>query len=257
MFVAARRRSPPDCVNHNVVAQFREEVQLWGWVMFRDRFDAGRQLATRLRDLEGQPAIVLALPRGGVLVGFEIAMTLRIPLDVILTRKIGAPFNPEYAIGVVAENGFVRVNEEEIALGVATPEYIRQTVPKLMAELERRREIYRGGQPLPDLSDKIAILVDDGVATGFTMLGAIVAVRELNPKEIVVALPVAPPSTAERLRYSVDRLEVLLTPEHLDGVGDWYEDFHQATDEEVLELLRRAREALAASPEKDRGQREG
>jgi putative phosphoribosyl transferase len=209
--------------------------------MFRDRFEAGRQLAERLRDLTGTPAIVLALPRGGVLVGYEIARSLHIPLDVILTRKIGAPFNPEYAIGVVAENGFVSVNEEEIRLGIATREYIERIVPKLMAELERRRQLYRGGRPLPDLTGKTAILVDDGVATGFTMLGAIAAVREQHPEHIVVALPVAPPSTVERLRREVDRVEVLIAPEPLDGVGAWYEDFHQATDEEVLELLERAR----------------
>lgn len=213
--------------------------------MFRDRFDAGRQLAERLRDLAGQAAIVLALPRGGVLVGYEIARALRLPLDVILTRKIGAPFNPEYAIGVVAENGFVSVNQEEVALGVANEAYIQRVVPKLMAELERRRQLYREGRPLPDLTGKTAILVDDGVATGFTMLGAIAAVREQHPERIIVALPVAPPSTAERLRREVDRIEVLIMPEPLDGVGAWYQDFHQASDEEVLELLRRAREMLA------------
>ncbi|MCS7051167.1 MAG: phosphoribosyltransferase family protein [Thermomicrobium sp.] len=211
--------------------------------MFRDRFEAGRQLAERLRDLAGKPAIVLALPRGGVLVGYEIARSLRLPLDVILTRKIGAPFNPEYAIGVVAENGFVSVSEEELAVGVASEDYVRRVVPTLMAELERRRRLYREGRPLPDLTGKTAILVDDGVATGFTMLGAIAALREQHPAAVVLALPVAPPSTVERLRREVDRLEVLLTPEPLDGVGAWYEDFHQASDEEVVELLRRAREA--------------
>ena len=226
---------------------WRERFDEMAGIRFKDRFEAGRLLAGRL---EGQPVeegIVLALPRGGVLVGYEIARALRLPLDVILTRKIGAPFNPEYAIGVVAENGFVSVNRREVELGVAPEDSLQQAVGEILRELARRRQLYRGGRPLPPLNGRTVILVDDGVATGFTMLGAIAAVKDQQPGAIIVALPVAPPQAVRRLEEEVDRVEVLLEPEHLDGVGAWYEDFHQVSDQEVLELLRKAREELARS----------
>ncbi len=216
-------------------------------VRFRDRFEAGRLLAERLKGLVIQDGIVLALPRGGVLVGYEIARALHLPLDVILTRKIGAPFNPEYAIGVVAENGFVSVNQREIELGVATEEYLQQAIKENLRELTRRRQLYRGGRPLPPLSGRTVILVDDGVATGFTMLGAIAAVKDQQPASVIVALPVAPPQAVRLLAEKVDRVTVLLEPEHLDGVGAWYEDFHQVDDDEVLDLLRKAAEEHAGS----------
>ncbi|WP_038038530.1 phosphoribosyltransferase [Thermorudis peleae] len=215
---------------------------------FRDRAEAGQRLAERLRELPIERGIVLALPRGGVLVGYEIARILQLPLDVILTRKIGAPFNPEYAIGVVAENGFVSVNRQELELGIATPDYIARAVRELSAELMRRRQRYRGGRPLPDLTGRTAIIVDDGVATGFTMLGAIAAVKEQHPARLIAALPVAPPQAVEQLAPQVDDLVVLLTPDPLDGVGAWYEDFRQLDDDEVVALLQRAQQELAQAP---------
>jgi predicted phosphoribosyltransferase len=214
---------------------------------FRDRFEAGRLLAERLKRLDFTDGIVLALPRGGVLVGYEIARALGLPLDVILTRKIGAPFNPEYAIGVVAENDFVSVNRREIELGIATAEYVEQATAENLRELARRRQLYRGGRPLPPLRERTVVLVDDGVATGFTMLGAIAAVKDQRPETVIVALPVAPPQAVRQLEQEVDHIEVLLEPEHLDGVGAWYEDFHQVEDDEVLDLLRRAAAELASS----------
>jgi len=221
---------------------------------FRDRFEAGRLLAERLKRLQVEDGIVLALPRGGVLVGYEIARALGLPLDVILTRKIGAPFNPEYAIGVVAENDFVSVNRREIALGVASEEYVQQATAENLRELARRRQLYRGGRALPSLRARTVILVDDGVATGFTMLGAIAAVKDQQPATVIVALPVAPPQAIRRLEQEVDHIEVLLAPEHLDGVGAWYEDFHQVEDEEVVDLLRKAaaEQTSPASAEEER-----
>jgi len=226
---------------------WRERFDEMAGMRFKDRFEAGRLLAERLKGQPLEEGIVLALPRGGVLVGYEIARALHLPLDVILTRKIGAPFNPEYAIGVVAENGFVSVNRREIELGVAPEDYLQQAIRENLQELARRRQLYRGGRPLPPLSERTVILVDDGVATGFTMLGAIAAVKDQQPGAIIVALPVAPPQAVRRLEEEVDHVEVILEPEHLDGVGAWYEDFHQVSDEEVLELLRKAREELARS----------
>ncbi len=230
---------------------WRERFDEMAGIRFKDRFEAGRLLAERLREQPVEQGIVLALPRGGVLVGYEIACALHLPLDVILTRKIGAPFNPEYAIGVVAENGFVSINRREIELGVAPEDYLQQAIRENLHELARRRQLYRGGRPLPSLGGRTVILVDDGVATGFTMLGAIAAVKDQQPGAIIVALPVAPPQAVRRLEEEVDHVEVLLAPEHLDGVGAWYEDFHQVSDEEVLDLLRRAQETVARSTTPD------
>lgn len=223
--------------------------------MFRDRFDAGRQLAQRMTSIPRDNSIVLALPRGGVAVGFEVARLLDLPLDVIIARKIGAPFQPEYAVGVVAENGFVSVNQRELHSGAVSDDYIRETTARLRAEIAERQKIFRDGRGLPTLEGKNAIIIDDGVATGFTLLGAISAIRDERPACIVVGLPVAPPAIAGRLREMVDQLIVVETPEPFDGVGRWYVDFEPVSDAEVVDLLRRAGQDLQQQEEAANGTR--
>jgi putative phosphoribosyl transferase len=210
-------------------------------MMFQDRAEAGRKLAETLTRYRGQPAMVLALPRGGVVVGYEIAQALHLPLDVIITHKIPAPGNPEYAIGAVAENGEAQLNEEEItALGIP-PAYIERQIEAELKEIVRRRLEYRGGRSLPPLRDKIAIIADDGVATGYTMMAAIKAARAEQPRKVVVAVPVGPEDTIAELTRMADEVVALATPTPFYAVGAFYRNFRQTSDDEVVQLLQRAR----------------
>jgi predicted phosphoribosyltransferase len=214
--------------------------------IFRDRRDAGRQLADRLLDLREAEPIVLALPRGGVPVGYEIARELEAPLDVFLVRKIGAPGHRELGIGAVAQGGVRIFNESAIQmLGLSWGE-IETIVEEETAELERRLRRFRGDRPLPDLTGHTVILVDDGLATGVTALAAIRALRRLEPARIILAVPVCAAETARTMRAEVDDLVCVHAPEDFMAVGLWYENFEQTTDEEVVELLEGARDALAA-----------
>jgi predicted phosphoribosyltransferase len=208
---------------------------------FRDRIEAGMQLAARLTHYGGsQDTIVLALPRGGVPVGFEIARALSAPLDVFLVRKLGLPGQQELAMGAIATGG-VRVLNRDVVAYLAIPQKIIDAVTRQeQQELERRERLYRGDRPAPELRGMTVILVDDGLATGSTMRAAIAALKKLEPARIVVAVPVAPPSTVEELVNEVDDVVCLLTPESFDGVGRWYQDFSQTTDQEVRVLLDRA-----------------
>jgi putative phosphoribosyl transferase len=208
-------------------------------MIFQDRMDAGEQLAKRLGQYKGPETIVLAIPRGGVVVGFEVARRLDAPLDVIIPRKIGAPGQPELAIGAIAGDGNVRVLDEQLVrqLGV-TESYIDAEVMRQIQEIERRLRLYRDDRPFPNLTGKTVILVDDGIATGSTMLAAI---RELRTKplgKLVLAVPVAPPDTVGRFLGEVDDLVVLETPEPFYAVGAWYHRFDQTTDDEVVALLK-------------------
>jgi len=226
-------------------------------MLFRDRIDAGRQLATALREFEARgDAVVLALPRGGVPVGFALAQELRLPLDVFLVRKLGVPGQEELAMGAVAalpgpiqsgqagdsHPGGVRVLNSEVVheLGI-TAQQIDLVAAAEEQELERRARVFREGHPQIDVRDKIAILVDDGLATGSTMRAAVKALRQGEPRQIVVAVPVGAAVTCDLLRSEADRVVCLMTPEHFFAVGQWYSDFRQTTDEEVRELLRQAR----------------
>ncbi len=206
-------------------------------MVYSDRVDAGRKLSKELAKYRGQDAIVLALPRGGVVVGAEIARALGLPLDVIITRKIGAPGNPEYAIGAVAENGQVQLNHEAVDVLGVDKEYLDAEIARQQAEIARRKALYRGGQPLASLQGKTVILVDDGIATGFTALAAVAAARAERPAKLVLAVPVAPEESLAELRPKVDEFVCPEIPEFFFAIGAFYGDFRQVTDEEVRSYL--------------------
>jgi predicted phosphoribosyltransferase len=207
---------------------------------FRDRREGGRLLAARLRRYQGRAGtVVLALPRGGIVPAAEIASALQLPLDVIISRKLGAPGNPELAIGAIAEGGAPYFNEEGVALAEASEAHLAQEVERQRAEIARRQQRFRDGRPLSLPERATVILIDDGVATGSTAIAAIRALREQGVDRIVFAIPVAPLDTAERLRHLVDELVVLATPALFWAVGGFYEDFTQVSDDEVVDLLER------------------
>lgn len=204
---------------------------------FNDRTEAGIKLAQALACYRDQPAVVYALPRGGVVLGVEIAQALRLPLDLVIPRKIGHPYNSEYAIGAVTEDGDPVYNERETAR--VDPGWLRQAVAGERLEARRRREQYLQGQePLP-VAGKTAILVDDGVATGLTMLAAIRDIKKRRPTRVVVAVPVAPKDTADRLLQEADEVVgVEITDQYLGAVGAYYNYFPQVSDAEVIRLMR-------------------
>jgi putative phosphoribosyl transferase len=206
-------------------------------VRFRDRVDAGRRLAALLGKYKNQNAVIYALPRGGVPVAMEIARVLNCPLDLIIVRKIGHPRNPEYALGAVAEDGFLVVNEEELAR--VDPKWFEAEMEKQKQEAKRRRELYlQGRKPIAALG-KIAIVVDDGIATGSTMLVAVKKVTQEKPAKIVVAVAVSPQETAQRFAKEVDEFVAVTIPEiFLGAIGYYYDDFSQVSDEEVIALLK-------------------
>jgi erythromycin esterase-like protein/adenine/guanine phosphoribosyltransferase-like PRPP-binding protein len=208
--------------------------------LFRDRSEAGRVLAEKLAHYANRPdVVVLALPRGGVPVAYEVARALGAPLDVFVVRKLGVPGYEELAMGAVATGG-VRVLNDNIVAGLRIPDYLIDAVAnRELEELKRRERVYRGGRPPPDLRGRTVILVDDGLATGATMLAAIKALRQLQPARIVVAVPTASPDTCEALRAEVDEVICAITPEPFHAVGRWYQDFSQTTDDEVRDLLAR------------------
>ncbi len=216
-------------------------------MFFRDRHDAGRQLAQKLACYAHVPdLVVLALPRGGVPVGFEVATALHAPLDIFLVRKLGVPGQPELAMGAMATGG-VRVLNQEVVDVFAIPEDVIDTVAaEEQKELRRRELSYRGDRLAPAVEGRSVILVDDGLATGSTMRAAVAAVRQQQPARIIVAVPVAAPSTCEELRGEVDDLICVLTPEPFQAVGLWYQDFSQTTDDEIRALLALAAEGRLA-----------
>lgn len=202
--------------------------------MFNDRADAGRQLAEKLRKYSGANSILLAIPRGGVTVAYEISKELKIPVDVIIVRKVGHPYNPEYALGAVGVDGsFIHTAHVQ---GVSQ-EYIDSMVREKQSEAKERYLELRGDKPPIDLKDKIAILVDDGVATGSTMLMAVMLVKEKNPKKIVIAVPVAPPDTIKQLEKVADEVINLLAPYGFMAIGQYYRDFSQVSTEEAKRML--------------------
>jgi putative phosphoribosyl transferase len=211
---------------------------------FRDRGDAGRQLALALRAYaHGADLVVLALPRGGVPVGFEVAMALAAPLEVFVVRKLGVPWHDELAMGAIASGGVRILDHEIIRAARVTEDDIERVTAVEQVELERREQLYRGDRPFPDVRGRTVILVDDGLATGSTMLAAVEAIRMEEPARIVVAVPVASPDTCRAFREIVDEMVCVETPDPFQAVGLWYLDFSQTTDEEVHELLDRSRAA--------------
>src|ERR1700732_2398272 len=207
---------------------------------FRNRSEAGRLLAEKLPAYANRPdVLVLALPRGGVPVAYEVARRLGASLDVFLVRKLGVPGYEELAMGAIATGG-VRVLNDQIVNGLGIPSYVIDAVAaQEQQELARRARLYRGGRPPPEVRGRTVILVDDGLATGATMRAAITALRQLQPARIVVATPTASPETCEELRSEVDEVICAITPEPFLAVGHWYEDFSQTTDDEVRDLLAR------------------
>jgi predicted phosphoribosyltransferase len=207
---------------------------------FRNRTEAGRRLAEKLAAYAGRPDIlVLALPRGGVPVGYEVARALGAPLDVFVVRKLGVPGYEELAMGAVATGG-VRVLNDEIVRGLGISKHeIDAAVARELQELARRERLYRGARPPPDVAGRTVVLVDDGLATGATMRAAVAAVRQQKPARIVVAVPTASPETCEAMKAEADDVICAMTPEPFFAVGHWYEDFTQTTDDEVRELLAR------------------
>lgn len=216
---------------------------------FRDRTQAGQFLATKLRRYAGcSNLIVLALPRGGVPVAFEVAKALDAPLDVFLVRKLGAPGNEELAMGAVATGGVIVINDKVVQeLGIPD-EMIDAVAEREKRELERRERAYRGNRSAPYVRDHTVILIDDGLATGSTMRAAVAALRKQQPARIVIAVPISAPSTCDELGSEVDEIVCAITPEPFYAVGLWYVNFSQTTDEEVYDLLERAAHELPAVP---------
>lgn len=224
-----------------------------GSFRYRDRRDAGRALAARLRGYsDREDVIVLALPRGGVPVGFEVATALRVPLDVFLVRKLGVPGHEELAFGAIASGGILALDGDIVRqLGISRAT-IERVIAREAAELERRERAYRDDLPPPELRGRTITLVDDGLATGSTMMAAAAAVKQEQPARVIVAVPVAAADACERLRQEADEVICLLTPSPFHAVGIWYEDFRPVSDEEVRRLLAAAGRPAARSTETTR-----
>jgi len=208
-------------------------------MMFRDRKDAGEHLAAQLLHLKGRNPVVLALPRGGVAIGSEIARRLGAPLDIVLVRKIGVPWQPELALGAVADGGRPEIFiDERMREALAIPEdYVREETARQLAEIERRRQSYCAGRPPVEIGGRTAIVVDDGIATGATMRVALRAVRRQGPAWLVLAAPVAAAETLAALAGEADESVSIAAPQGLGAIGFYYEDFHQMSDDEVTALL--------------------
>lgn len=212
---------------------------------FYDRSDAGKQLAERLKNYKGRAGVmVLGLPRGGVVVAYEVARALHLPLDVLIVRKIGVPWQPELAMGAIVESGGEFINQHLVAELNISREEINKVIQEEKKELSRRQVAYRGHRILPDLREKEIILVDDGLATGATMHAAVKALKETGVKKLIVAVPVAELETCRELRREVEECVCLLTPHPLYAIGEWYEEFGPTRDEEVIDLLSRSRNQL-------------
>lgn len=213
--------------------------------MFANKVDAGKQLANALTGFANESdLIVLAIPRGGVEVGYEVAHSLKAPLDIIIPRKIGAPNQPELAIGAVGQDGSIVLNERLIGqLGISGI-YIEEESKRQQMEIKRRLDVYRGEIPFPKLEGRKVIVVDDGVATGATLRAALAFVRKQKVKELIIALPVGPRSTIQELEKEVDQVICLVAPELFFAIGQYYKDFSQTTDEEVVRLLESNRKEI-------------
>jgi putative phosphoribosyl transferase len=206
--------------------------------LFKNRHDAGRILARKLADYAGgDDVIVLGLPRGGVPVAYEVATELQVPLDVFVVRKIGAPYQPEFAIGAIASDGICVLDREALAQLDVAQSQLASIIGRERLELERRDTLYRAYRPFPDLAGRVVVIVDDGLATGATMRVAVEAVRVRHPARIIAAAPVASGLACEALREVADDCVCAASPEPFYGVGRWYDDFSQTTDQEVITLL--------------------
>jgi putative phosphoribosyl transferase len=215
--------------------------------MFRDRQDAGRRLAARLDHFRDEHPLVLGLPRGGVVVAAEVARALDAPLDVLIVRKLGAPHQPELAIGAVTDGAHPQtILNQELVDGLAVSEaYLQREISEQMAEVQRRQEFYRRGRPAPAIAHRMVIVIDDGIATGATMRAGLAALRAARPRRLVLAVPVAPPEVLQALAAEVDDEICLHSPPNFMAVGRFYSDFEQTSDEEVIALLDEAAPRVA------------
>ena len=212
-------------------------------MVFRDRVEAGRLLASNLTSYRDDPnGLILALPRGGVAVGYELTLALHLPLDVFITRKLSTPDNPEYAIGALSETGAIYLNPDAVEVFQLSHQELEGLIGNQRREIARRQQLYRDALSLPTLNDRTVILVDDGMATGATFLATVEAITEMSPRRVVAAIPVAPVDSASRVRGMVDELIVLSTPEPFMAVGHCYQNFTQVDDAQVLTYLRAAQQ---------------
>ncbi len=217
------------------------------FALFKDRHDAGQRLAQKLLHYKGaKDAIVIALPRGGVVVGYDISLALRLPLDVLITRKLGTPSNPELAMGALAETGYQHMNTDVIRQYSVSKAQIEQETVRQQGEIKRRIERYREGRPLPSLKGRTVILVDDGIATGATFFASLGALLKAEAARTVAAVPVAPPRTLAELERLVDETVVLHTSDWFFAIGQFYEQFPQIEDGEVIACLENVRRVLQA-----------
>ncbi len=215
------------------------------FALFKDRHDAGQRLAQKLLRYRGaKDGIVIALPRGGVAVGYDISLALRLPLDVFITRKLGTPSNPELAMGALAETGYRHMNEDVIREYHVSHAQLEEETQRQKMEISRRLNRYRGGCTLPSLKGRTVILVDDGIATGATFFASLGALLKAEAAKIVAAVPVAPPRIVADLKSLVDEVVVLHTSEWFFGIGQFYEEFPQVEDDEVMACLEAVRKAL-------------
>lgn len=215
------------------------------YALFKDRHDAGKRLAQKLLHYKGaKDAIVIALPRGGVVLGYDISLALRLPLDVLITRKLGAPSNPELAMGALAETGYLHMNQDVMREYQVTEAQLAEAMRRQKSEIDRRLTRYRGGLALPSLKGRTVILVDDGIATGATFYASLGALIKSEAARVVAAVPVAPPRIAAELNTLVDEVVVLHTSEWFFGIGQFYEEFPQVEDDEVIACLEEVRQAL-------------
>ena len=214
-------------------------------VIFRNREEAGRHLAVELMPYRDEPGgVILALPRGGVAVGYQLSLALHLPLDVFIARKLGAPDNPEYALGAVSETGTVYLNPTAVAEFCLSKADVEQMARAQQKEIARRQNLYRQGRRMPVLADRTVILVDDGIATGSTFFASVEAIKHLKPKRLIGAIPIGPVDTIADARKRVDELVVLATPVPFWAVGNHYVDFTQVEDRDVVEYLNLAEEGL-------------
>lgn len=209
---------------------------------FSDRIDAGKRLATALKKLTFRRGIVLAIPRGGVVVGFEIAQVLKLPLDVIIPRKIGAPDNPELAIGAMTEDGTTILDANLISYLGVDKDYLEEESKRQKQEIARRLKVYRQDTPYPRLKGLDVIIVDDGIATGSTMKAALASVKNQGAASVTIAVPVGPPSTIRELEKQANNVVCLFSPELFQAIGQFYADFSQTSDQEVVQLLKQNRQ---------------
>jgi len=222
-------------------------------MQFRDRREAGKALAKELAFLKGRPdVVILAIPRGGVVIGYQVAQELGLPLDVYITRKIGAPYNPELALGAVASDGSVVLDDDLVQrLGVSS-DFIDREIEQQQKEIQRRLGKYRGAREPTDLAGKTVVLVDDGVATGATTLVTIRALKKQPLARLILAIPVGPPDTIARLSTEADQVVCLSTPEPFWAVGAFYLVFDQTSDEEVTQLLRASERRVEEAVQRER-----